>query len=117
MGEISERADELISRFGIKSQFYGGDPSEPHYREDSHKARQALIDYIAELEAAQRWIPVSEGLPKPYEWVLINLPMFNAGVAFYSPDGYWMFEFDDEHISPEKVTLWRPIPKPPEVEQ
>ena len=40
---------------------------------------EELYDYIAELEAAQRWIPVSERLPEDDDEVLISID----GEVFY----------------------------------
>lgn len=71
---------------------------------------------IAELEAAQRWIPVSERLPEPYTRVLACIksgymevdyrfaePIIEVGIAdFYSL---------------ENVTHWMPLPQPPEVRE
>jgi hypothetical protein len=71
---------------------------------------------IAELEAAQRWVPVSERLPEPYTRVLACIksgymevdyrfaePIIEVGIAdFYSL---------------ENVTHWMPLPEPPEVQE
>lgn len=62
---------------------------------------------IAELEAAQRWIPVSERLPELYEKVIV----FNEG-------GYMKVDFlchmrGDFMYSDMKVTHWMPLPESP----
>lgn len=69
----------------------------------------ALLNRIAELEAAQRWIPVSERLPELYEKVIV----FDEG-------GYMKVDFlchmrGDFMYSDMKVTHWMPFPTPPEV--
>ena len=76
----------------------------------------ALQSRIAELEAAQRWIPVSERLPEAYTRVLacsesgymevdyrFAEPIVDVGIAeFYSLDN---------------VTHWIPLPARPEVQE
>ena len=75
-----------------------------------------LKERIAELEEAQRWIPVSGRLPEPYTHVLaaaptgymevdwrFSEPIIDCGLAnFYSLDN---------------VTHWMPLPQPPEVKE
>ena len=70
---------------------------------------------IAELEAAQRWIPVSERLPEPYTRVLACIksgymevdymysePIVDVGIADFN--------------SLDNVTHWMPLPPSPESE-
>ena len=70
---------------------------------------------IAELEVAQRWIPVSERLPEPNQSVLVFdrlgdmtidfLVTFNReGVAYYTN-------------SDDGAVCWMPLPEPPEVQE
>ena len=70
---------------------------------------------IAKLEAAQRWIPVSERLPEPNQSVLVFdrlgdmtidfLVTFNReGVAYYTN-------------SDDGAVCWMPLPTPPEVQE
>jgi hypothetical protein len=97
------------------------------YRRDEARYKQK----IAELEAANRWIPVSERLPKERQTVIasayyrngweiwkgdpdtIDLGNNNCNVSL--PAEYkknaWYLE-DDEEIG-GVVTHWRPLPKPP----
>lgn len=72
---------------------------------------------IAELEAAQRWIPVSERLPETYKPVL-TVDMSEATQvpvpAFYNPDTEcWSTHFKYDLW----VTHWMPLPQPPEVQE
>ena len=75
----------------------------------------ALQERIAELEAAQRWIPVSERLPEPYTRVLACIksgymevdymysePIVDVGIADFN--------------SLDNVTHWMPLPPSPESE-
>ena len=76
---------------------------------------QKLTARIAELEAAQRWIPVEERLPEKGNLVI--------GITDYC--GYVFFEIVDDDgqgivLHPYrrcqgKVTHWMPLPNPPEV--
>ncbi len=78
-----------------------------------------LTDRIAELEAAQRWIPVSERMPEVNTDVLVafmdkNPNYCSSGVAWFcSSTNNWEIEVD--HYGP--VTHWMPIPKLPEVQE
>jgi len=76
---------------------------------------QGLTARIAELEAAQRWIPVSERLPEPYTRVLACIksgymevdymysePIVDVGIADFN--------------SLDNVTHWMPLPPSPESE-
>ncbi len=82
-------------------------------RDDFNFREYELETRIAELEQAQRWIPVSERLPEPYVKVLACTesgymevdyryaePIIEVGVA--------------EFYSLENVTHWMPLPQPPE---
>ncbi len=91
--------------------------SEPPYSEEEELARKIMQMHsrIAELEAAQRWIPVSERLPEPYTRVLACIksgymevdymysePIVDVGIADFN--------------SLDNVTHWMPLPPSPESE-
>ena len=80
-----------------------------------YEERKILTARIAELEAAQRWIPVSERLPEPYTRVLACIksgymevdymysePIVDVGIADFN--------------SLDNVTHWMPLPPSPESE-
>ena len=92
--------------------------------EDVHKSRIARLEAEVErLREAQRWIPVSEGLPeadKDYKCVSINVLMFDNNSAC-AIEGWYNFSDGEWHnyLTNEKflqVTHWMPLPEPPEVE-
>ena len=62
---------------------------------------------IAELEAAQRWIPVSERLPKEKQSVLA---LDRTGTAYH-----WEYSRSLSNIFVGYYTHWMPLPNPPEV--
>lgn len=74
---------------------------------------ESLKDYIAELEAAQRWIPVSERLPETYKPVL-TVDMSEATripvPAFYNLDTNCWYTHFEYYLW---VTHWMPLPEPP----
>ena len=98
------------------------------YRDMERKVKALEADYvisnrellilqqrIAELEEAQRWIPVGESLPEPYTRVLACIkggymevdymysePIVDVGVADFN--------------SLDNVTHWMPLPSVPESE-
>ena len=93
----------------------------------THEEVPALNARIAELEAAQRWIPVGEQLPDPNDghnvFVLTvddldNPRIYGVGYGSYYigkdclPS--WSLDFDAHG---NFVTHWMPLPKPPEVKE
>ncbi len=82
----------------------------------THEEVPALNARIAELEEAQRWIPVSERLPEENQQILST-----DGKEFYL-DYYARWEGKDnppcfcDGLS-WAVTHWMPLPEPPEVEK
>lgn len=78
---------------------------------------ELLESRIGELEAANRWIPVGEGLPEWSESVTVITitgkvhPARHMGGVFY-----WLGMPAPSHPWPTlNVTHWRPMPEPPEV--
>ena len=72
---------------------------------------------IAELEAAQRWIPVSERLPEIGVRVLFyNNFIKNIHKGWFSCDE-WVSEigvfYNGDKL--KRITHWMPLPQPPEV--
>ena len=69
----------------------------------------ALNARIAELEAAQRWIPVSERLPEEKQSVLA---LDRTGTAYH-----WEYSRSLSNIFVGYYTHWMPLPEPPEVKE
>ena len=67
---------------------------------------------IAELEAAQRWIPVSERLPEDWTMVLFTNGV-TRGIGQFDKDGFYDYWYEYSFNKP--VTHWMPLPNPPEV--
>jgi Protein of unknown function (DUF551) len=83
------------------------------WNSSSCPAKEIVLDAINEALAEQRWIPVSEGLPK-----------FGKTVLAYNGNQVWT-AFRSRTFEPEwcvrggdlrcdDVTHWRPLPAPPE---
>ncbi len=70
---------------------------------------------VAELEAAQRWIPVSERLPKENAPVLVLTVLGGMFVDFIHGKSVVTGNPDFYELDIEDVTHWMPLPKPPEV--
>ena len=87
------------------------------YEFDATEAK--LVARIAELEAAQRWIPVSERLPEDGETVFViihdGFERFENGNEVarltYLGNGNWWSWGRERYV----VTHWMPLPNPPEV--
>jgi hypothetical protein len=91
--------------------------SEPPYSEEEELARKIMQMHarIAELEAAQRWIPVSERLPECEKDVLVfwgkaldgsKIDWFGTAWRNDSDDGKWCTD-------PIVPTHWMPLPELP----
>jgi len=113
MSEISEEATNLIDNFEYAVEDAVSDYTMACGASQKHQARRNLEDYIAELEAARRWIPVGERLPDNWESVLtidISKSTQDMVTAFYNPEtSLWSTHFSCDLW----VTHWMPLPEPP----
>lgn len=77
----------------------------------NHTASGLIIQQaarIAELEAAQRWTPVTEGLPKVGERVIVSRPDKQSEQGVYlGVNGWWKVY----GANTKSVTHWRPMPE------
>ena len=109
MSEISEEATNLIDNFEYAVEDAVSDYTMACGASQKHQARRNLEDYIAELEAARRWIPVSERLPKEKQSVLA---LDRTGTAYH-----WEYSKCLSNIFVGYYTHWMPLPEPPEVKE
>lgn len=72
----------------------------------------ALNRRIAELEAAQHWIPVEERLPEDWTMVLFTNGVIR-GIGQFDKEGF--YDYWCEHSFDKPVTHWMPLPNLPEV--
>ena len=89
------------------------------YGWNARPIEDALNARIAELEAAQRWIPVSERLPEIGVRVLFyNNFIKNIHKGWYSGDE-WVSEIGVFYNGDKliRITHWMPLPQPPEVQE
>ena len=111
MSEISEKAIKLIKDLRRDISIDIMFTPEKNAEDNSLKA---LTAYIAELEAAQRWIPVSERLPEGYVKVI--------AFAKDCMNVDWVLPEDLREVGKGafarlyNVTHWMPLPESPEVQ-
>ena len=92
------------------------------WNENAYEAElDALRARVAELEAAQRWIPVTERLPEENRLVQVYNGSVTCGIL-REPQiigGGWMIAFDYSGVLEFQfpVTHWMPLPQPPEKEK
>ena len=114
MSEISEKAIKLIKDLRRDISIDIMFTPEKNAEDDSLKA---LVDYIAELEAERRWIPVGERLPTEdgYYWAL---DIFKQEQKYKFVQGKWRDQSGMlvEYLA-TRVTHWMPLPNPPEVQE
>ncbi|CAK0672002.1 DUF550 domain-containing protein [Escherichia coli] len=56
------------------------------------------------------WVPVSERMPEPYEYVLVTDGFDGCEVMRVNTDGYWG---PAKSLYPGSITHWMPLPEPP----
>jgi len=107
--KISEHANYLLNEYG-RLQFDYAAYCKPDGEPLRNEARNNLETYIAELESAQRWIPVSERLPEDLQPTVIITKGGMTGIVryleLYGREGFGSWS--------EDVTHWMPLPTPPE---
>ncbi|EEW1997999.1 DUF550 domain-containing protein [Escherichia coli] len=59
------------------------------------------------------WIPVSERMPEPYEYVLVTDGFDGCDVMRVNTDGYWG---PAKSLYPGSITHWMPLPAAPQQE-
>ncbi|HFI1783703.1 TPA: DUF551 domain-containing protein [Escherichia coli] len=57
------------------------------------------------------WIPVSERMPEPYEYVLVTDGFDGCEVMRVNTDGYWG---PAKSLYPGSITHWMQLPEPPQ---
>lgn len=112
---ISEKANDLLNKFG-SAQFDFIVWNTPDNLVARDKARQEISDYIAELEASRRWIPVGERLPEAETRVLAATPTGYMEVDWRFSEPIIDCGFAN-FFSLDNVTHWMLLPQPPEVKE
>ena len=110
MSEISEEATRLIDEFEYAVEDAVSDYMMACGASYKNQARYNLEDYIAELEAAQRWVPVSERLPDGghrefYEVACIY--QYFGELALFSKGRWVIYEGENEYDVSDSVMFWR----------
>lgn len=73
-----------------------------------------LAKQVKDLEAAQRWTPVTEGLPKVGERVIVSRPGKQSEQGVYlGVNGWWKVY----GANTKSVTHWRPMPERQPIEK
>jgi hypothetical protein len=84
--------------------------------EERREARRKLVEYVAELEAERRWIPVSEKLPELNQDVLALVDDEIVCGSFYQDWEHGIY-FSDGRNCMLVATHWMPLPEPPVSEE
>ena len=104
---VSEHANYLLNEYG-RLQFDYAAYRKPYGESLRNEARNNLEDYIAELEAERRWIPVGE---KPLEagtfFVLLKNGEVTKDFTFIDGGRYYWWNHG------ANITHYMPLPEPP----
>ncbi|ELO8221370.1 DUF551 domain-containing protein [Salmonella enterica subsp. enterica] len=73
--------------------------------------RAAIIQGGSSPVTPDGWIPVSERMPEPYEYVLVTDGFDGCEVMRVNTDGYWG---PAKSLYPGGITHWMPLPEPPQ---
>ena len=111
---MTAKSDELVNEL-VSAAIAFGREKEPDWQTRIETALCALKAHVEELEAAQRWIPVSERLPEPYEKV-IALAKDCMNVDWVLPKELCQVG-KGAFARLYNVTHWMPLPQPPEVQK
>ena len=119
--KISEHANYLLNEYG-RLQFDYAAYCKPYGEALRNEARNNLEEYIAELEAAQRWIPVSERLPELDQDVFAVVEGEIKVGHFYQELDFIENKYENIYFSAGGegllvATHWMPLPKLPEVQE
>jgi len=124
--ELARDKDHLMNLFMESSEYVYSVVSNMEINDLRQKCKRLEADYEisnrellvkqveitalrAELEAAQRWIPVSERLPEEKQNVLA---LDRTGTAYH-----WEYSRSLSNIFVSDYTHWMPLPQPPEVQE
>jgi len=124
--ELARDKDHLMNLFMESSEYVYSVVSNMEINDLRQKCKRLEADYEisnrellvkqveitalrAELEAAQRWIPVSERLPKEKQSVLA---LDRTGTAYH-----WEYSRSLSNIFVSDYTHWMPLPELPEVQE
>lgn len=111
-GESEEAVYELVGEIGIKVT---GKALLDDYKRLLFE-NNSLTVRIAELEAAQRWIPVSERLPDKNDTVLVfgaNESDSSPAIAVFYDCNWTEWIVNSRFLKSSDVTHWMPLPEYP----
>lgn len=89
--------------------------ADPTWRRVMLAAAERLEDSKGvEIDQFNKWIPVTERLPKRFVYVLVMTDFGDAAVARLKGNGRWYIGWDNDQYA--GITHWMPLPQPPKGE-
>ena len=105
MSDLIQRQDAIDTALEFFVEFLGG-----AFHEDDQKILMKRMNELPSAEPEQKWIPVTERLPKDGERVFIT---HRGGVSFGWYNGsYWERGAPTNHRPLETFIAWMPLPEP-----
>lgn len=87
-------------------------PHQRYLNQQQTACEAHAVNWRERALAAERWIPVTERLPEVWQDVLVAWDG-TVLTAYMNAAGTWCERYGEQPIA---VTLWRPLPTPPEGE-
>ena len=79
--------------------------------ESNHfQTAEQIIAKGVPIEQEQKWIPISERLPKIHQDVLLSLRSLDVEVGFKAETEPYFYHYG--YIDPQNVLAWMPLPEP-----
>ena len=121
MSDLIKRQDAINKFVGLNMQVYEGDRCVGIRTYLTKEEVIYAIDELPSVEPEQKWIPVTEALPKNAEFVLLTIrrldksynqtPFISVGYISWNQSAWWCAHDGDCDSHNVEVLAWMPLPE------
>ena len=121
MSDLIKRQDAINKFVGLNMQVYEGDRCVGIRTYLTKEEIIYAIDELPSVEPEQKWIPVTEALPKNAEFVLLTIrrldksynqtPFISVGYISWNQSAWWCAHDGDCDSHNVEVLAWMPLPE------